>query len=335
LSFSPPAGSSRIAAMATTALIRRHHHITLCSGGAQEDYDFHTKVLSLKSVKKTALYDGDVPIYHLYYGNDLGEESTLVTTFPMRQSGRKGRKGTGQVRWLSLSVPQSSLAFWRKRLTGHGFEVREASRFGERALQFQHPCGLDYELVGIADDNRKPYSNGEVPPELAIRGTHGIVVSAREHETSNEFMTQAWSARRVAEDGRFVRYVFGDGSGTASGQIVDFMLEPELPQASWTYGEGIIHHCAFQVDDHSAQDQVKFRLEGMGFTDTSERKDRGYFDSIYVRTPAGALFEATVSKPGGMTVDEKIDQLGTSFQIPKPFAHRTKELMEYLEPLRY
>ena len=42
-----------------------------------------------------------------------------------------------------------------------------------------------------------------------------------------------------------------------------------------------------------------------------------------------------MSKPGGMTVDEKIDQIGTSFQIPPPFRHRTKELMEYLEPLRY
>src|SRR4051812_17101294 len=318
--------------MATSAPIRRHHHITLCTGGAQEDYDFHTKVLSLKSVKKTALYDGDVPIYHLYYGNDLGDESTLVTTFPMRQSGRKARRGTGQVRVLSLSVPQSALGFWAARLAAHGFDVREASRFGERALQFCHPCGLDYELVGIADDNRKPYSNGEVPSELAIRGTHGIVVGVREHETSDEFMTEAWSGKRIAEDGRFVRYVFGEG---ASGQIVDFALEPELPQASWTYGEGIVHHCAFQVDDLSAQDQVKFRIEGMGFTDVSERKDRGYFDSIYVRTPAGALFEATVSKQGGMTVDEKIDQLGTSFQIPPPFRHRTKELMEYLEPLRY
>jgi glyoxalase family protein len=318
--------------MANPAPIRRHHHITLCSGGAQEDYDFHTKVLSLKSVKKTALYDGDVPIYHLYYGNDLGEESTLVTTFPMRQSGRKARRGTGQVRVLSLSVPGSSLGFWAKRLAAHGFEVRETARFGERALAFQHPCGLDYELVGIADDSRKPYGNGEVPPELAIRGTHGIVVSVREHESSNEFMTEGWSGRRLAEDGRFVRYVFGDG---ASGQIVDFMLEPELPQASWTYGEGIVHHCAFQVDDLAAQDQVKFRLEGMGFTDTSERKDRGYFDSIYVRTPAGALFEATVSKPGGMTVDERADQLGASFQVPPPFRHRTAELMAYLEPLRY
>ena len=146
--------------MATSPPIRRHHHITLCSGGAQEDYDFHTKVLSLKSVKKTALYDGDVPIYHLYYGNDLGEESTLVTTFPMRQSGRKGRKGSGQVTILSLSVPVSSLGFWKKRLESHGRPTREAERFGEKILQFQHPCGIDYELCGIKDDPRKPYSNG-------------------------------------------------------------------------------------------------------------------------------------------------------------------------------
>ena len=52
--------------------ILKHHHITLSVGTAQEDYDFHTKVLGLKSVKKTALYDGDEPIYHLYYGNDFG-----------------------------------------------------------------------------------------------------------------------------------------------------------------------------------------------------------------------------------------------------------------------
>ena len=30
--------------------IKNLHHITLSVGSAQEDYDFHTKVLSLKSV---------------------------------------------------------------------------------------------------------------------------------------------------------------------------------------------------------------------------------------------------------------------------------------------
>jgi glyoxalase family protein len=317
---------------ASAPTIRRHHHITLCVGGAQEDYDFHTKVLSLKSVKKTALYDGKYPIYHLYYGNDLGEESTLVTCFPMRQSGRKGRKGTGQIRSLGLSVPVSSLGFWEERLTHHGFDVAKNERFGSRLLQFQHPCGIDYELVGIADDDRKPYSSGGVPAELAIRGTYGITVGARDAESSEEFLSLGWSARPVATDGKYTRYVFGEGG---PGRIVDLLQEPGLPPATWTFGEGVVHHCAFQVADFETQDAVKAHLEGLGFTDVSERKDRGYFFSIYVRTPAGALFEATVSKPEGFLIDERYDELGKSFQVPPVFAKQAKEIMEFLEPLEY
>lgn len=313
-------------------VIERHHHITLCTGGAQEDYDFHTKVLALKSVKKTALYDGGVPIYHLYYGNDLGEASTLVTSFPMRHSGRKARKGSGQTRTLALSIPSSAIAFWAERLKGHGFEVRPGERFGERVLGFHHPCGIDYELVGIADDARKPYAGGGVPAELAIRGIHGITVSVRDLESSDEFMMQAWSGRRMATDGKYVRYHVGDGG---TGAIIDFVIEPDLPPASWMYGEGIVHHCAFQVASLEAQSAMKFRLEGLGFTDTSDRKDRGYFESIYVRTPAGALFEAAVSKPEGMMIDEPFEQLGKSFQVPPVFASRAKEIFQSLEPLAY
>ena len=106
--------------MSESGSIERHHHITLCVGTAQEDYDFHTKVLGLKSVKKTALYDGEVPIYHLYYGNDVGLESTLVTTFPMRQSGRMGKQGTNQTKVLMLSINEGSLGYWNERLTSHG-----------------------------------------------------------------------------------------------------------------------------------------------------------------------------------------------------------------------
>ena len=51
--------------------IRGTHHLTFCVGGAQEDYDFHVRLLGLKSVKKTVLFDGEIPIYHLYYGNRL------------------------------------------------------------------------------------------------------------------------------------------------------------------------------------------------------------------------------------------------------------------------
>jgi glyoxalase family protein len=328
-----PGTSGKETAMEPTSpAIERHHHVTLCVGAAQEDYDFHTGVLGLKSVKKTALYDGTAPIYHLYYGNDLGEESTLVTSFPMRQSARLGRRGSGQVSTLALSVPESALGFWRKRLEEHGFAVEEGERFGEHELRFAHPCGIPYALVGVADDERRPHARGGVPSELAIRGTHGITVSAAELESSEEFLSVGWSAHPVERDGRHVRFALGHGG---PGRIVDVALEPDRPRGSWTFGEGIVHHCAFEVADFAAQDAVKAHLEGLGFTDVSERKDRGYFWSIYVRTPSGALFEATVSKPEGFTIDEPAEELGRTFQVPPVFASRAQEIFEFLEPLRH
>jgi glyoxalase family protein len=308
--------------------IRRHHHLTLNVGVAQEDYDFHTKVLALKSVKKTALYDGDEPILHLYYGNGSGDPSTLITCFPMRQSGRKARRGTGQIGAVALSIPSASLGFWKSRLQDHGFEVNETERFGERTLRFAHPCGIPYELVAVERDARAPYSNGAVPAEHGIRGTHGITVSVRDLENSDEFMHYGWNGQNRRTDRSYVRFEVGEGG---SGTIVDFLVEPTLAQGSWAYGEGVPHHCAFEVDTLDVQKHTKFHLEGLGYTDVSDVKDRGYFDSVYVRTPGGALFEATVSKPKGFLVDETADRLGSELQIPPVFANRKDELVKVLE----
>src|ERR1051325_6790872 len=74
------------------------HHLTFCVGGAQEDYDFHVRTLGLKSVKKTVLFDGEIPIYHLYYANRVGDASTILTAFPYRQAGWMGKRGTNQAR---------------------------------------------------------------------------------------------------------------------------------------------------------------------------------------------------------------------------------------------
>ncbi len=311
--------------------IRRHHHITLCTGGAQEDYEFHTKVLGLKSVKKTLLYDGKVPIYHLYYGNDMGEESTLVTSFPMRHTGRKSHKGSGQVSELVLSVPTSALDYWKRRLGDLGFETKDDERFGERRLAFQHPCGIDYALAGIADDVREPFHHGPVPAEVAIRGTHAITVSVRDLESSDQFMQAGWGGRRSAEEGDRVRFELGVGG---TGAIVDFAVEPQRGPGSWTFGEGFVHHMAFQVGDFGEQNSVKAYLEGLGFTDVSDVKDRGYFYSIYVRTPGGALFEATVSNPKGFAVDEPADQLGHEVMLSPQFEAQRAEILSQLETLR-
>jgi glyoxalase family protein len=318
--------------MSVNQYIKRHHHLTLSVGNAQEDYDFHTKVLGLKSVKKTALYDGDEPILHLYYGNDTGDVSRLITCFPMRHSGRKAKKGSGQICTIALSVPETALGFWERRLREHGFKVQQGERFGEKLLAFEHPCGIEYELVGAKKDARDPFSNGAVPQEHGIRGTHGIAVSVRDADNSDEFMQYGWNGKARKTDGKYVRYEVGQGG---TGTIVDFRVDPSLAAGSWTYGEGVPHHCAFEVADHDAQSKVKFHLEGLGFTDVSEMKDRGYFDSVYVRTPGGALFEATVSKPEGFLVDEAYPELGKSMQIPPFFANRKEELLAKIEKLNY
>ena len=75
--------------MPNPGFIRGTHHLTFCAGGAQEGYDFQVRLLGLKSVKKTVLFDGEIPIYHLYYGNRAGDASTLLTAFPYRRDGRQ------------------------------------------------------------------------------------------------------------------------------------------------------------------------------------------------------------------------------------------------------
>lgn len=57
------------------------HHITAIADNAQRNYDFYTKVLGLRLVKKTVNFD-DPGTYHFYYGNERGEPGTILTFFP-------------------------------------------------------------------------------------------------------------------------------------------------------------------------------------------------------------------------------------------------------------
>ena len=79
------------------------------------------------------------------------------------------------------------------------------------------------------------------------------------------------------------------------------------------------------------QGEVKALHRGARLHRRVRRKDRGYFDSVYVRTPGGALFEAT-SKPEGFLIDEAADELGTHMCIPPHWEDRRGEIAQ-LEPI--
>src|SRR6478672_3870554 len=102
------------------SLITRIHHVTSGVAGAQEDIDFFTQVVGQKLVKQTVLFDGQTPIYHLYYANRHADIGSVMTCFPFKQAGLVGRKGTGQIKSTCYSVPPGSLSFWGEHLGKRG-----------------------------------------------------------------------------------------------------------------------------------------------------------------------------------------------------------------------
>lgn len=78
---------------------------------------------------------------------------------------------------------------------------------------------------------------------------------------------------------------------------------------------------------------MKFDIEGVGYTDISEPKDRTYFKSVYVRTPAGALFELAVTTLLGWATDESPNELGSAFEVPPQFESQREQVMEQRETI--
>jgi glyoxalase family protein len=316
--------------MPNPGIIRGTHHLTFCVGGAQEDYDFHVRLLGLRSVKKTVLFDGEIPIYHLYYGNRAGDASTLLTAFPYRQAGWMGKRGTDQAKALNLSVPVDSIGYWADRLAEHGVGVEQVQRFGTERLEFRHPCGIEYAIVGDPEpDSREPYE-AHVPAQHAIRGAYGTTTSLRDPEPMDFFVREAMSGEKVASDGRHHQYRIGDADG--HGRMLEFVEEPDLPQGTWHFGEGTIHHHAFDVMSAENQQVVKDWIVGLGYTDVSEAKDRGYFFSMYCRSPSGLLVEFCYATELGFLTDETEEEFGTHMCIPPHWEHRRAEL-DQLEPI--
>jgi glyoxalase family protein len=316
--------------MPNPGFIRGTHHLTFCVGTAQEDYDFHVRLLGLKSVKKTVLFDGEIPIYHLYYGNRAGDASTLLTAFPYRQAGWMGKRGTNQAKSINLSVPVNSIGYWSDRLTAAGVEHERIERFRTERLQFRHPSGIEYELVGDPEpDSREPY-DAHVPAEHAIRGAYGTTTSVREQGPMDYFIVHGMNGEPLGDEGGNHQYRIGTDEGF--GRMLELTEEPDLHQGTWHFGEGTIHHHAFDVVSADNQQVVKDWLVGLGFTDTSESKDRGYFFSMYCRSPSGLLVELCYATPEGFNADETTEELGTHMCIPPHWEHRRSEIAQ-LEPI--
>nr|ABP93364.1 HCH-ring cleavage dioxygenase LinE [Pseudomonas aeruginosa] len=289
------------------------HHITVATGSAQGDVDLLVKTLGQWLVKKTMFYDGARPVYHLYFGNELGEPGTLYTTFPVRQAGYTGKRGAGQISAVSYNAPVGTLSWWQEHLIKRAVTVSEVrERFGQKYLSFEHPdCGVGFEIIEQDTDGQfEPWDSPYVPKEVALRGFHSWTATLNRNEEMDSFMRNAWNLKPQGRDGNYQRYAFGNGGAA---KVLDVYIDEDERPGTWALGEGQVHHAAFEVADLDVQAALKFDVEGLGYTDFSDRKHRGYFESIYVRTPGGVLFEASVTL--GFTHDESPEKLGSEVKV--------------------
>ena len=317
------------------ALVSGFHHLTMSTHGAQDDFDFFTGALGLHSIKKTVLFDGTVPVYHLYYGAPNGDASTILTTFPFKKPGIYGRRGTNQSRAILLSIPAGAAEFWVDRLNERGIHAEKADRFGLTRVVFAHPCGIPHELVENPGDTRAPIVNEAegIGPAHGIRGIYGGTVAVMDATAMEEFLEVGMQFTREAGDDRGSMWVVPENEGLHS--VIEITVDRESPQGTWTLAGGTIHHLAFNTGDEENQYALKARLEGMGYTDVSEQKDRNYFKSMYMRSPGGALFELAWTVPEGWAKDEAPDAIGKSLVFPPWFEDRKDEMVAGLEPLSF
>src|SRR3546814_19889449 len=81
--------------IATIPAHRPQDHITL-EMAPLEIRHRSVRPISAKHAQASRFLQQSLPIYHLYFADELGTPGTVMTTFPTRRTGLKGRKGSNQ-----------------------------------------------------------------------------------------------------------------------------------------------------------------------------------------------------------------------------------------------
>jgi glyoxalase family protein len=291
------------------------HHITAITGDAPRNLDFYTRLLGLRMVKKTVNFDAP-DVYHLYYGDELGNPGSVLTFFEF-PGAVPGRAGAGMVHRVVWRVADhAALDFWADRLGGEDIAVER----GERTLRFRDPEGLELELaVSDAGEPSLAAQSPEVPAEHALLGFDGVHAFSLRPEASAPLLGETLGFEHD-----------GDGWRLRGDERSARLTYDAAPAERGIQGAGTVHHVAWasRDEDHEAW-RERAAQAGAHVTPVI---DRDYFHSIYFREPSGVLFEIATQSPG-FTVDEPAEHLGESLKLPKQHEHLRPKLEQALTPL--
>ncbi|CAM3825864.1 ring-cleaving dioxygenase [Mucilaginibacter galii] len=302
------------------------HHITAIAGNAKRNFDFYTKVLGLRLVKKTVNFD-DPQTYHLYYGDKEGTPGTILTFFPWENI-QTGRRGARQATEIGYSVPENSFDFWLKRFEDHNVTYNKvAEKFGQPYLTFLDPDGLKLELIASkTPDTRLPWETDEVKAENATKGFYNVTITTNKMQPTADILTGVFGYRLLEQHVNRYRFITDTVENAA---IID-LVEVAGEVAGHVAG-GSVHHVAFRVKNEEALMFYREKIANLGLHIT-DKIDRNYFYSLYFREPGGVLFELATDNPG-FSVDEPVESLGEHLKLPAQYEEHRASLETTLPKL--
>jgi glyoxalase family protein len=297
------------------------HHITAITADARANLSFYSDLLGLRFIKKTVNFD-DPTAYHLYYGDEAGHPGSILTFFEYPGASR-GRAGQGMIHRIAWRVANDkALDFWEERLRQNYVPLE---RF-PGALRFRDPEGLELELAASrTQEQALTAAAADIPPRHAIQGFEGVRAFTSDPRRSAGPLEEALGFAEAPGSAA------GDNTWRVAGSERSslFAYDP-APQTRPAQGAGTVHHIAWAVPDED-QPAWRQRILGSGLHATPII-DRTYFRSVYFREPSGVLFEIATLGPG-FTVDEPLERLGESLQLPAQYEHLRPRLEKELQPL--
>lgn len=309
------------------------HHLTAVSSQIRENYQFYTKVMGLRLVKRSVNQD-DVSAYHLFYSGDYrGAPGNDLTFFdwdvPPEQRGSRSVTRT----YLRVHGPDA-IAWWAEWLRKNGVVHNGITDLDGRAtILFEDLEGQRLALVddGGEGDTQEAWDRSPVPPVYQIRGQGPIMLSVPELEPTELLLTEVLSMRKTRnyihpEEGPVQVYEMGRGGPHAELHVVE---QPDAPVAQ--LGAGGVHHVAFRTPDEDQYHEWIKRIRSFRIPN-SGAVDRFWFRSLYFREPNGILFEIATDTPG-FGVDENMETLGEKVVLPPFLEPRRSEIVANLKPI--
>ncbi|WP_367367616.1 VOC family protein [Leuconostoc pseudomesenteroides] len=282
------------------------HHVSFLTGNFKQNAHFYVDILGLRFIKNS-INQANPHMRHVYYGDFIGTPGTVVTFFPDAKLDRPRVDGKMFFNGLHFGVPAGALPYWQERLLSFNLPVTVD---GRGILHTQDFDAIPIEIKAVNQQQFDWHINfmSDVPAEKQITGILGAELHVPDVVATANFFEQLFSDYGVVVKGNVVNL--------ADEQAI-YLYETPSDAPESKFGKGSTDHFALAVESSQDLDYLWNRAREQGWR-REVYIDRGYFNSIYFIEPGGNRVEVATTNPG-FTLDESVQDLGTTFAMPPRF----------------